>query len=65
MGETNYGSIRKIAYVGGKVKVQNAKNMTAMEKALFDAGVIDEFGQKRNSDRDLRQDPLYPDTRRE
>ena len=51
LGEKSYGPIRRIAYVDGKVKVQNSKNMTAVEKALFDAGVIDEFGQKRNSDR--------------
>ena len=28
LGENRYGSVRKIAYADGKVKVQNAKNMT-------------------------------------
>ena len=51
-GENRYGPIRKIAYADGKVKVQNSKNMTAVEKAMFDAGVIDEFGNKLFSDRD-------------
>ncbi len=50
-GENRYGSIRKIAYADGKVKVQNAKNMTDVQKALFDAGIIDEFGNKIFSDR--------------
>ena len=51
-GENRYGPIRKIAYADGKVKVQKSKNMTAVEKAMFDAGVIDEFGNKLFSDRD-------------
>ena len=42
--EKRYGSIRKIAYVDGKVKVQNRKHMTDMEKKLLAAGIIDEFG---------------------
>ena len=52
LGENRYGPIRRIAYVDGKVKVQNPKNMTAMQKKLFDAGIIDEFGNKRFSERD-------------
>ena len=52
VGENRYGPIRKIAYVDGKVKVQSPKNMTDMQKKLFDAGIIDEFGNKLNSDRD-------------
>ena len=51
-GEKRYGSIRKIAYVDGKVKVQSPKNMTDMQKRLFEAGIIDEFGNKLFSDRD-------------
>ena len=52
VGENRYGSIRKISYADGKVKVQNAKNMTDMQRALLKAGVVDEFGnskQRRNS----------------
>ena len=44
LGENRYGPIRKIAYVDGKVKVQNRKHMTDMEKKLLAAGIIDEFG---------------------
>ena len=52
VGENRYGPIRKITYDGGKVKVQNPKNMTDMQKALLKAGAIDEFGNKLFSDRD-------------
>ena len=52
LGENRYGSIRKIAYADGKVKVQNPKNMSEMQKKLFEAGIIDEFGNKLFSDRD-------------
>lgn len=41
LGENRYGSIRKISYVDGKVKVQNAKNMTDMQRAMLAAGLID------------------------
>lgn len=40
VGENRYGPIRKIAYADGKVKVQNPKNMTEMQKKLFEAGII-------------------------
>ena len=43
LGENRYDSIRKIAYADGKVKVQLAKNMTDIQRALFNAGIIDEF----------------------
>ena len=52
LGETKYGSIRKITYSGNKVKIQNSNNKTAMEIALEKAGVVDEFGNTKNSDRD-------------
>ncbi len=51
LGEKSYGSIRRIAYDAGKVKVQNPKNMSLMQKKLYEAGVVDEFGNKL-SDRD-------------
>lgn len=41
LGENRYGSIRKISYVDGKVKVQNSKNMTDMQRAMLAAGLID------------------------
>ena len=52
LGETQYGSIRSISYSDGKVKVQNKKNMTPMEIAMRNAGIIDEFGNMKMSDRD-------------
>ena len=52
LGENRYGPIRRITYDGGKVKVQNPKNMTDMQKALLKAGAVDEFGNKLFSDRD-------------
>ena len=52
MGENRYGPFRRITYDGGKVKVQNPKNLTDMQKALLNAGAIDEFGNKLFSDRD-------------
>ncbi len=51
LGENRYGPIRKIAYVDGKVKVQNPKNMTEMQRKLFEAGKIDEFGNVIFSER--------------
>ena len=52
LGETKYGSVRKITYLGDKVKIQNSNNKTALEIALEKAGVVDEFGNTKNSDRD-------------
>ena len=52
LGEKSYGPIRKIAYVDGKVKVQSPKNMSEIQKIMFEAGIIDEFGNKLLSDRD-------------
>ena len=46
MGENQYGPIRKIAYVDGKVKVQNSTKKTDMQIAMEKAGLIDSFGQK-------------------
>ena len=51
VGENRYGPIRRISYADGKVKVQNPKSMTEMQKKLFEAGVIDEFGNKMFSAR--------------
>ena len=44
LGENQYGSVRIIAYVDGKVKVQNKKNLTPMELAFRKAGLVDDFG---------------------
>ena len=62
LGENRYGSIRRIAYVGDKVKVENGKNQSAMEMALKKAGAVDSFGNKFSlrevtpiSDEDLKK----------
>ena len=52
LGETKYGSIRRITYSDNKVKIQNSINKTAMELALEKAGVVDEYGNAKFSDRD-------------
>lgn len=57
LGENRFGPVRKITYADGKVKVQSPKNMTGMQKALFDAGIIDEYGNKLLSDRDSSKNP--------
>ena len=46
LGENQYGPIRKIAYVDGKVKVQNSTKKTDIQIAMEKAGLIDSFGQK-------------------
>ena len=52
LGETKFGSIRRITYSDNKVKIQNSTNKTAMEIALEKAGIVDEFGNSKYSDRD-------------
>ncbi len=44
VGENRYGSIRRISYADGKIKVQNSRNSTAFQKALEKAGAVDTFG---------------------
>lgn len=44
VGENQYGSIRKIAYEGNRVKVQNAKSSSPMQNAFKAAGIVDDFG---------------------
>lgn len=54
LGENHYGSVRRITYLGKKVKIENSKHLTPMQKAMRDAGVADSFGniktQERNTD---------------
>ncbi len=47
-----------IAYADGKVKVQNAKNATAMQKALEAAGIVDAFGNKIEEEHQERTSTL-------
>ncbi len=58
VGESSFGSIRMIAYADGKVKVQNAKNATAMQKALEAAGIVDAFGNKIEEEHQERTSTL-------
>ncbi len=44
VGVTNYGSIRRITYSDGKVKIENSSKITPMALALKGAGVIDSYG---------------------
>ena len=44
LGENQYGSIRRIAYDGQKVKVENSTKKTAMQIAMEKAGAIDSYG---------------------
>lgn len=47
LGENQYGSIRRIAYADGKVKVQNSTKKTDMQIAMEKAGLIDSFGRQK------------------
>ncbi len=57
VGENQYGSIRKITYSDGKVKVQNSNNLTPVQLALQKAGVIDSYGNiiSKKSDSDTEK----------
>ena len=56
LGENQYGSIRRITYTDGKVKIQNSIHMTQMQEKMFKAGLIDEFGNSRSSKDDIIYD---------
>lgn len=44
VGENRLGSIRRITYIGGKVKIENSKNFSPMQAALEKAGVVNSSG---------------------
>ena len=44
LGENRLGSIRRITYIGGKVKIENSKNSSPMQAALEKAGVVNSSG---------------------
>lgn len=58
VGENRYGSIRRISYADGKIKVQNSKNTTAIQKALEAAGIVDAFGNQVNAEQQERTTTL-------
>lgn len=64
LGENRYGSIRRITYSDGKVKIQNKKNMTATERALRDAGVIDDYGNVIQENEKTEASPSINDTKK-
>ena len=49
VGENQRGSVRRITYSDGKVKIQNPIHMTQMQEKLYKAGVIDDYGNMRKS----------------
>lgn len=44
LGENRLGSVRRITYTDGKVKIENSKNSTPMQFALEKAGVVNSSG---------------------
>lgn len=44
VGENRLGSIRRITYIDGKVKIENSKNSTPMQAALEKAGIVNSSG---------------------
>ena len=60
VGENKRGSIRKITYSGGKVKIQNPIHMTQMHEKLYKAGVVDEYGEYIDPNaRHSKDDTIY------
>ncbi len=56
VGENQRGSVRRITYFDGKVKIQNPIHMTQMQEKLYKAGVIDDYGNMRKSVDDSIED---------
>ena len=56
VGENQRGSVRRITYSDGKVKIQNPIHMTQMQEKLYKAGVIDDYGNMRKSVDDSIED---------
>lgn len=44
LGENHLGSVRRITYTDGKVKIENSKNSTPMQFALEKAGIVNSSG---------------------
>ena len=44
VGENRLGSVRRITYIDGKVKIENSKNSTPMQAALEKAGIVNSSG---------------------
>lgn len=63
LGETKYGSVRMITYIGRKVKVQNSVNKSSMQTALENAGLVDEFGKMKVSPQDSEAEKNKPSSK--
>lgn len=44
VGENRLGSVRRITYIDGKVKIENSKNSTPMQAALEKSGIVNSSG---------------------
>lgn len=67
VGENCLGSIRRITYIGGKVKIENSKNSSPMQAALEKAGVVNSSGisllNNSENDTDFSEKILSDDQR--
>lgn len=56
VGENRLGSVRRITYIDGKVKIENSKNSTPMQAALEKAGIVNSSGISllNNSENDTK-----------
>lgn len=67
VGENRLGSIRRITYIGGKVKIENSKNFSPMQAALEKAGVVNSSGisllNNSENDTDFSEKILSDDQR--
>ena len=57
MGENQRGSIRRLSYSDGKVKIQNPIHMSQIQEKMYKAGLIDEYGNSRLS----KEDTIFDD----
>ena len=67
LGENRLGSIRRITYFDGKVKIENSKNSSPMQAALEKAGVVNSSGisllNNSENDTDFSEKILSDDQR--
>ena len=67
VGENRLGSIRRITYIDGKVKIENSKNSSPMQAALEKAGVVNSSGisllNNSENDTDFSEKILSDDQR--
>lgn len=67
VGENRLGSIGRITYIGGKVKIENSKNFSPMQAALEKAGVVNSSGisllNNSENDTDFSEKILSDDQR--